>query len=128
MTYTEQDLIEEMEYVTKHEFMVMRHVAKSGPKYRTHIMNDLIREYPDEMDHGPGLFGKEYSDDIYGAIRNLIDEGVLGEVDDSDSREYSKLELTQYGRDLYDTIMAHPEVEIDEDLAEFIERIEGESE
>lgn len=120
MTYTEADLIEEMEDVTKHEFMVMRHLAMTGLKYKTRIMQDLIREFPEDMDHGVYLIpGKEYSDDLDQAIESLRCYGVI--VADVGG----KLALTGYGRDLYDTIMAHPEIEVDEDLAEFIERING---
>lgn len=122
MTYTEQDLIEEMEDVTKHEFMVMRHLAENGPMYKTGMMQDIIREFPDDMEHGEYLIpGKEYSDDLDQAMTTLSNDGAIGYVG-------GKLALTDYGRDLYDTIMAHPEVEIDEDLAEFIERMEGEGE
>jgi len=123
MTYTEDDLIECMEDVTKHEFMVMRHLAENGPKYKTKMMQDIIREFPNDMEHGEYLIpGKEYSDDLDQAILSLTNDGTIGYVG---GPQYigGKLALTDYGRDLYDTIMAHPEVEIDEDLAEFIERI-----
>lgn len=125
MTYTEEDLIGDMEDVTKHEYMVMRHLAENGPKYKTRMMQDIIREFPNDMEHGEYLIpGKEYSDDLDQAMITLCNDGAIGYVG---GPQYvgGKLALTDYGRDLYDTIMAHPEVEIDEDLAEFIERIEG---
>ena len=125
MTYTEADLIGDMEDVTKHEFMVLRHLAENGPKYKTRMMQDIIREFPDDVEHGEYLIpGKEYSDDLDQAMTTLCNDGTIGYVGGPQCIG-GKLDLTDYGRDLYYTIMAHPEVEIDEDLAEFIERIEG---
>ena len=118
MTYTEAELMDEMQDVTKYEFMVLRHLAVHGPKFKTYIMQDLIREFPDEIEHGEYLIpGKEYSDDIDEAVEQLCHDGAIYSTDGRG------LNLTQYGMDLYYAILNHPEVEIDEDLADLIERL-----
>lgn len=125
MTYTEQDIIDDMEYVSKCGFMIMRYLALNGPRYRSSIMQELIREFPDEVEHGPGLFGKEYSDDLWDAFWNLRDEGIIGEQKNGENPPgYRRMELTPYGRDLYEAFAKHPEVPIDEDLCDFLEKIE----
>lgn len=117
MTYTEQDLLDEMEYISKYDFMIMRYLTEHSPRYKTRIMQDLIAEFPDDIEHGVYLIpGKQYSDDIDEAITGLQNEGVI----DDTGRGFK---LTEYGRSLYDMFRTHPEAEIDEDLCEFIERI-----
>ena len=113
--------MDEMQDVTKYEFMVMRYLSEHGPKYKTYIMQDLIWEFPNEMEHGEYLIpGKEYSDDIDQAIEQLCHDGALHPTG-------LGLDLSQYGKDLYDMFRMHPEVEIDADLADFIEKLEKRS-
>ena len=121
MTYDEEILKDDMADVNKYEFMVMRHLTEHGSKYKTYIMQDLIREFPDEIEHGEYLIpGKEYSDDIDEAVESMLNDGKLQTVKGG-------LALSEYGKELYDMFRLHPEVDIDEDLADFIEKIEDQA-
>jgi len=115
MTYTEAELMDEMQDVTKYEFMVLRHLAVHGPKFKTYIMQELIEEFPDDIEHGEYLIpGKQYSDDIDEAVEQLRNDGRIKATDKG-------LVLTEYGRDLYSMFIIHPEAEVLEVVADFIE-------
>lgn len=121
MTYDEEILKDDMADVNKYEFMVMRHLSSGGPKFKTRIMQELIEEFPDDIEHGECLIpGKQYSDDIDEAVEQLRNDGCIKATDKG-------LVLTEYGRDLYDMFRLHPEADIDEGLADFIEKIEDQA-
>lgn len=115
---TEEYLMDDMADVNKYEFMVLRHLSSGGPKFKTRIMQELIEEFPDDIEHGEYLIpGKQYSDDIDEAVESMLNDGMLQTVKGG-------LALSEYGKELYDMFRLHPEAEIDEDLADFIEKIE----
>ena len=111
----EMDLVYEMGDVTLYEFMVLRHLSSGGPKFKTRIMQELIEEFPDDIEHGEYLIpGKQYSDDIDEAVEQLRNDGRIKATDKG-------LVLTEYGRDLYSMFIIHPEAEVLEVVADFIE-------
>lgn len=115
---TEEYLMDDMADVNKYEFMVLRHLSSGGPKFKTRIMQELIEEFPDDIEHGEYLIpGKQYSDDIDEVVESMLNDGKLQTVKGG-------LALSEYGKELYDMFRLHPEAEIDEDLADFIEKIE----
>ncbi len=111
----EMDLVYEMGDVTLYEFMVLRHLSSGSPKFKTRIMQELIEEFPDDIDHSEYLIpGKQYSDDIDEAVEQLREDGRIKATDKG-------LVLTEYGRDLYSMFVIHPEAEVLEEVADFIE-------
>lgn len=96
MAYTHQDIVDDYEYLTSSEILLLS-IVKCGPAKSTRIQKlglfiERILEVDPEIAHGSYNYGG-YSDELDEAVSSMKGDGAIKQTPDG-------YELTEYGADL----------------------------
>ena len=119
-THTKEEIADDCEDLNYSELLVLHFLRDERWEYKTRVMNALIKEYGDIVDHGPYMgYGREYSDDIDEAFISMESWGALY------TNEEGKFRITGYGILLHDCLMSGEWEWPDPKVNRTIERLKG---